>query len=278
MATNPSSTQQNVIPEINGIKLTHVNNGAHYQFIKTVAERAAADTTLTGNTFAQNALTALTAALTEEDRCLQLSRKSLTTDDIKAADTERDRLYSGLRAAVKGFLRMPAEEMAQAARKLNQAIKDYGISPQMQLERETGLITNLVADCEQKYSGEVTLLGLTPYVTALKAANQRVEQLLQSRNDEYAAQTAGAMRLARNRSDEAYRQLARVVNAMATLGQADALKPFIDSLNTLIKRYKEQVIASPTPSEGGQTDTTGPTVTDENGTRPVTSGTGGPQL
>ncbi|MCI6550584.1 MAG: DUF6261 family protein [Prevotella sp.] len=258
MTSESSNNQQNGIPEIGGIHLPSIPNGAHFQFVKTVKDQAAANEKLMTNTFGKAAVDALVAALEEEDRCLQLSQKSLITDDIKAADTERDRLFSGYRAAVKGFLRIPVENMAQAARVLLQHLKDYGISPQMQLERETGLVTNLVADCEQKYAAEVALLGLAPYVTALKTANLRVEELLNSRTDERAAQAAGAMRSARTTSDEAYRLLARTVNALATLGQADDLKPFIDFMNALIKRYKEQVIqtshgtTSPGTSQGGE--------------------------
>ncbi len=40
----------------------------------------------------------------------------------------------------------------------------------MQLDRETGLLMNLITDLEGKYKSEVEILSLTPFVTNLKAA------------------------------------------------------------------------------------------------------------
>ena len=77
---------------------------------------------------------------------MKLSRKSLLTDDIAEADAKRDSLYSGYKKAVQGFLNLPVEAMAQAAKVLNQHLKDYGIDPKMQLDRETGMLINFIAD------------------------------------------------------------------------------------------------------------------------------------
>ena len=50
------------------------------------------------------------------------------------------------------------------------------------------------------------------------------------------------MRKARQQSDEAFKQVRKVANAMATLGSAEALKPFADFVNQLIKRYEDEVL------------------------------------
>ena len=115
----------------------------------------------------------------------------------------------------------------------------------MQLERETFLIVNLTDDCEKKYTAEVQKLGLKPYVEALKAANEKVKQLLDDRNNSRVAQSAGALRAARRASDAAYLWLARVVNSLVVLDNGTAkCDAFIDYMNVLIKRYKEQVLTS----------------------------------
>ena len=231
--------------EIVGIDLVRMNNGAHFGFIQTVSERIEKETTITANPIAKAAADALKAALKEEDAWLATSRKSDLTEEIMAADSERDALYTGYRAAVKGFLRASTPEKAKAAATLWNNLTAHRINPNMQLERETFLIVNLTDDCDKKYAAEVQKLGLKPYVEALKAANEKVKQLLDDRNNSRVAQSAGALRAARRASDAAYLWLARVVNSLVVLDNGTAkCDAFIDYMNVLIKRYKEQVLTS----------------------------------
>ena len=226
--------------------LSRLNNGAHFQFIKNVSDRLATDTKIKENAVGQAVIKALTEALTTEDKYLVLSQKSLLTDEIAHADKERDTLFTGYRTAVKGFLNMPIAALAKNARELWQHLADYAIDPQMQLERETGLITNLCTDLVGKYATQVQDLGLKPYVDALKTANERVETLLVQRTTDNSTKVVGALRTAREASDKAFRNLSKVVNALAILGNPADYAAFIDFINTLIKRYKEQAIPTST--------------------------------
>ena len=224
--------------------LSRLNNGAHFQFIKNVSDRLATDTKIKENAVGQAVIKALTEALTTEDKYLVLSQKSLLTDEIAHADKERDTLFTGYRTAVKGFLNMPIAALAKNARELWQHLADYAIDPQMQLERETGLITNFCTDLVGKYATQVQALGLKPYVDALKTANERVETLLVQRTTDNSTKVVGALRTAREASDKAIRDLIKVVNALAILGNPADYAAFIDYMNTLIKRYKEQAMTT----------------------------------
>ena len=226
--------------------LSRLNNGAHFQFIKNVSDRLDTDTKIKENAVGQAVIKALTEALTTEDKYLVLSQKSLLTDEIAAADKERDTLFNGYRTAVKGFLNMPVVALAKNAHELWQHLADYAIDPQMQLERETGLITNLCTDLVGKYATQVQALGLKAYVDALKTANERVETLLVQRTTDNSTKVVGALRTAREASDKAFRNLSKVVNALAILGNPADYAAFIDFINTLIKRYKEQAIPTST--------------------------------
>lgn len=243
----PEETVQKSITakEIAGIDVMHMNNGAHFQFIKNVDDRITTETTITANPIAKAAADRLKAALKEEDACLAISRKSDITDDIMAADRERDALLTGYQFAVKGFLRSSAPDKAEAAETLWLNLKAHRINPDMQLDRETALITNLVDDCDKKYPTEVQKLGLESYVEALKAVNTKVETLMVDRHKVRVTQTAGALRAARRASDAAYLWLARVVNSLVVLDNGTAkCDAFIDYMNVLIKHYKEQVLTS----------------------------------
>ena len=234
------------VVEIVQTDFSHLNNGAHFQFIKNVSDRLATDTKIKENAVGQAVIKALTEALTTEDKYLVLSQKSLLTDEIAHADKERDTLFTGYRTAVKGFLNMPIAALAKNARELWQHLADYAIDPQMQLERETGLITNLCTDLVGKYATQVQALGLKAYVDALKTANERVETLLVQRTTDNSTKVVGALRTAREASDNAIRNLTKVVNALAILGNPADYAAFIDFMNTLIKRYKEQAIPTST--------------------------------
>ena len=252
--------------QISGIDVTHMNNGAHFLFMTNVLERAEANEKVMAKVGSQ--VTNLKAAVEKEDEYLLLSQKSLTTDDIAEADAERDELYSGYKSAVKAFLRHPVADMAKAAKVLNQHLKDYAISPRMQLDRETGLLINLITDLEGKYKAEVELLALTSFVSTLKTANERLRSLTGERTDERMSTIVGALKAARKVTNDAYRALVKMINALALVeGDAD-YATFIDYVNTEIVHYKREVLGQTASASTGDstTDTTdddAPVVDDE---------------
>ena len=238
--------------EITTIHLPAVSNGAHFVFIESICKRLDSETELLKNEYFKKAADALKAAFNEENRYFALSKKSASTDEILAADADRDTLYSAYYRSVKSFLRVSSADLHTAAKTLWQSLVDYGIKPSMQLERETGAIQNLLEDCEQKYSAEVAKLGLQTVLASLKTANAKVSELLYSRTTEQSKQVAGALRKARQQSDEAFKQVRKVANAMATLGSAEALKPFADFVNQLIKRYEDEVLPKKKKADDGK--------------------------
>ena len=229
------------VKEIIWIDLTRTNNGAHYQFIKNVHENISAETELLTDTRIKAAADKLGG---KEDDCYARSKKSFVTDEIVAADALRDKYFQGMRKTVKGLLNHPDAETALAAQHIEQYIKDHRVDSDMQLERETGAITNLIGDCETKGLADVNKLNIKPYVDALKAANTKVDTLLMGRNRERVGIEAGALRVARQASDDAYLWLVKLVNALALTGDQSKFSAFIDLMNVVVKRYKEQVIPS----------------------------------
>lgn len=226
--------------EIGTIALGRMNNGAHFLYVSNVLARAQADTKVNEKAAAQ--VSALKTAVAQEDRDLKLSQKSLLTDDIAQADSDRDQLYSGYKQAVKGFLDLPVENLAQAAKVLNQHIIDYAIDPREQLDKETGMLVNFLADLEGKYAEQVSALSLTPFVTALKEANERVRAFTADRTEERMTQTVGALKASRKAADDAYRALVKWVNALALIEGETEYADFIDYVNTEITHYKREVI------------------------------------
>ncbi|MDE6068023.1 MAG: hypothetical protein K2F89_03605 [Treponemataceae bacterium] len=226
--------------EIQSIALVNINNAAHFTFVSNMADRAEKDATVSEKCAAQ--VKAFRAAVTAEDENLKISAKSLVTDKIAASDRLRDQLYAGYKKAVAGYVNFPVESLADAAKVLNQHIKDYKIDVKAQLDKETGLLVNFVQDLEGKFAEQVKTLSLTAFVEKLKAANEEVRELTGQRTDERSAKTAGALKAARVASDEAYKMLVLHVNAHALLEGETEYAAFIDYANTEISHFKQEVL------------------------------------
>lgn len=241
--------------EIYDINIQRMNNGAHFTFVSNILARAEADTAVKGK--ASELVSNFKVAVAAEDEALKISQKSLLTDDIAKADNDRDALYAGYKKAVEAFLAMPIADMAQAAKVLAQHIKDYKINTAGQLDKETGLLVNFITDLEDKYSAQVAKLGLTAFVTNLKEANERVRMLTLQRTNEKMGVTVGALKAARTSSDEAYRALVKMVNALALVFGEKDYTAFIDYVNTEVTHYKREVIGqkAKAPSTSDSTNT-----------------------
>lgn len=237
--------------EIYDINIQRMNNGAHFTFVSNILARAEADTTVKGK--ASELVSNFKVAVAAEDEALKISQKSLLTDDIAKADIDRDALYAGYKKAVEAFLAMPIADMAQAAKVLAQHIKDYKINTAGQLDKETGLLVNFITDLEDKYSAQVAKLGLTAFVINLKEANERVRMLTLQRTNEKMGVTVGALKAARTSSDDAYRALVKMVNALALVYGEKDYTAFIDYVNTEVTHYKREVIGqkAKAPSTSG---------------------------
>lgn len=258
--------------EIYDINIQRMNNGAHFTFVSNILARAEADTAVKEK--ASELVSNFKTAVSAEDEALKISQKSLLTDEIAKADSDRDALYAGYKKAVEGFFAMPIADMAQAAKILSQHIKDYKINTAGQLDKETGLLVNFISDLEDKYAAQVAKLGLTAFVTNLKEANERVRTLTLQRTNEKIGITVGALKTARTASDDAYRALVKMVNALALVFGEKDYTAFIDYVNTEVTHYKREVLGqkssapstsgsssadsgSSTPSGGGSTSGTG---------------------
>ena len=254
--------------EIYDINIQRMNNGAHFTFVSNILARTEADTAVKEK--ASELVSNFKTAVSAEDEALKISQKSLLTDEIAKADSDRDALYAGYKKAVEGFLAMPIADMAQAAKVLAQHIKDYKINTAGQLDKETGLLVNFISDLEDKYAAQVAKLGLTAFVTNLKEANERVRTLTLQRTNEKIGITVGALKAARTASDDAYRALVKMVNALALVFGEKDYTAFIDYVNTEVTHYKREVIGqkAKTPSTSGSSSVTTP----DNGNKPSSGG------
>ena len=213
---------------IEPISLEHMSNGSHFLFITDTVGLATADAKVKTKVTAE--LTALQTALKAEDDALALSKANLLSKEIKAIDAE----------------------LVKAAQRLERLLKDYNINPAMQLDRETGLLLNLIGDLETKSAADVTALALTPVVQAMKQANDKLREVTRARANDRAVQIVGQLKQVQHASDEAYRTLVQKVNALAVVeGEAD-YADFISKMNEQVKHYKQEVLPKAKKKDGGK--------------------------
>ena len=262
--------------EILPINLVRMNSGAHFEYVSMMLASVQSQAAVKQKV--ADLVAALASAIEAEDAALKVSTKSFITDDIAQADQDRDTFYAGYKKAVEGFLHTPVADMAQAAKVLKQHIKDYRINTRAQIDQNTGLLANFIADLEGKYAAQVATLGLSVFVTHMKEANERVRTLVRQRVNERMGITVGALKAARVNTDAAYHNLVQMVNALALVnGDAD-YAAFIDYVNAEITRYKREVLnqkasaADTSADSSTSTDTDAP---DADNTDSSTSGDSG---
>ena len=259
--------------EILPINLVRMNSGAHFEYVSMMLASVQSQAAVKQKV--ADLVAALASAIEAEDAALKVSTKSFITDDIAQADQDRDTFYAGYKKAVEGFLHTPVADMAQAAKVLKQHIKDYRINTRAQIDQNTGLLANFIADLEGKYAAQVSTLGLTLFVTHMKEANERVRTLVRQRNNERMGITVGALKAARTATDAAYHDLVDMVNALALVnGDAD-YATFIDYVNVEITRYKREVLNQKASAADTSADSSTSTDTDADNTDSGDSGDSG---
>ena len=256
--------------EILPINLVRMNSGAHFEYVSMMLASVQSQAAVKQKV--ADLVAALASAIEAEDEALKVSTKSFITDDLAQADQDRDTFYAGYKKAVEGFLHMPVADMAQAAKVLKQHIKDYRINTRAQIDQNTGLLANFIADLEGKYASYVSTLGLSLFVTHMKEANERVRTLVRQRNNERMGITVGALKTARTATDAAYHNLVDMVNALALVNGDAAYAAFIDYVNVEITRYKREVLSQKASAVDTSADSSTSTDTDASDTDNTDSG------
>lgn len=232
--------------QVDTIALSRFSNYAHFNYMDVVYKNLSSLLIL-GEKL-KTELPIFEEKLDNENEVLVQSRKNDLTEVVEAGDDKRDSGLSGYAQIVKGFLFLRSGEQYEAAKKLNQHLSDYKLSPQMSLVKQTGAMKNFLEDLETTYTSQVTSLGLTPFVTMMKEGNTAVDTNLQARDARSAGKMKAAVLTARSETDEIYNKIIMKINALAIVDEvnADEYGQLIDELNAQIKHYKEQELTPKT--------------------------------
>ena len=162
---------------------------------------------------------------------------SVNTERMKKLDDERDRLLTNFFAVIEAQKWSPVQQVSDAAVKMAVALKPYVGLQNEPFDSETGHIVGMQSDLE-KLTDEVTLLGLTPVVAALKTTNDAYERLRAERRDTNVEQQLPQAREVRPQSDAAFDAVCRLIEASFLLSTDATDRAMIEKL---VKRINEEV-------------------------------------
>ncbi|MDR0989475.1 MAG: DUF6261 family protein [Prevotellaceae bacterium] len=226
--------------KIENIDSVQMNNGGHFSFMEKQISHLEAYQSVSRKL--PPLLTELKTKFNVESEHLKTFQKNPLTSKVAAADKKRDKLYSGMVTTVRGFRNHPSAEKVDSGATLEQVFKEYRIRTSGQVDKETGLMGNLLDDLLGQFAPQVKLLGLGDYVKALLAANEEFKSLSAERLQQQSHVVVGALRTARKATDAAYKQIVAMVNSLIMVEGEDNYRELVLLMNAEVLHAKRQVL------------------------------------
>ena len=200
--------------------------------------------------------TAFSMAYAGFDQAYAQQRKWAQTEDLKNLDDQRDDALRAYLNMLKAMLASPNAEKAAKA-KLLQNIRDkYALNPGDEYMKETTAIAQFVQEMDTNYQAELArqATGLEEFYQALKSANTAFLAKMNERTEEQSYQQKGIVRETRLATEAAYRDLVKLINAMAIMEMPEGFywDDVINSLNAEIDHYKNILARKGSSSSGGE--------------------------
>ena len=218
--------------EIKKIFKRDFQNLEHYQFASHVYAMCKEANIAKLNLVLPPLLTAINA----EDAALNQPRKEDGTKELEQLDATRDQSYRALQLLVELHLHSDDAAMKTAAEAVSEVLSRYPKAAQMNYDKESGALKNLIADLRTAaLTPHVTKLAAAAYITRLEKDNNAFDTRYRSRLK--AAVPAGTFDIKQLRAatDAA---LNAVVRRMDSL---DDLEPATPNLSGLITQYNALV-------------------------------------
>ena len=239
-------------------------------FFGQIKDKLTPESTLTGSM--GPVWTAFTAAYSAFDTAYSQARRWQQTADLEELDKQRDAALSAYLQALKAMTLSP-NQTKQTAAKLLQFIRDkYSLNSADEYMKETTAISQMVQEMEASTEAQtaLTTTGLDDWYVDLKQKNEAFLAKMNERTEAQAGQQKGIVREKRLLCEAAYRNVVKLINAMAIceVPAGYAFGGIIDLLNAEIEHYR-QILAWKGVSTG--TNSGG---SDDSGSGDSGSGTG----
>jgi hypothetical protein len=175
----------------------------------------------------------------QEDEVLKKIMKSVFTEDINAADHQRDITFRGMIDANHSALKHFNARTQTAAKRLKIVFDTYGNVAKKPINEETSAIYNLLQELRGNYAADVATVNIADWATELEANNLALENLVKNRYDESAAKTDLVLKQVRLQVDAAYHAIVERLDALSLVEGTPVYETFIHSWNVVVEKYND---------------------------------------
>ena len=221
--------------EIQNFSLTGLTNEEHYKFMfdaNSLIIAAGASTLSIVNEY-----DIFKKAFLNEDEALGFVRKSSITDNINAADLNRDTTLKGFKKGIESFLSHFKPANREAANRLLVFLNNFGNVTAKSYEEESAAIIKIVSLLKTTHADDINTLSMMEWVEELESNNNAFDQLMTDRFDEADDKTRLRMKNVRKEIDKAYKAIAKRINALIIVNGEATYTDFVNKLNLRIDYY-----------------------------------------
>lgn len=175
------------------------------------------------------------------DISLGIDRKSQVTKTIEEIDSDRDRYFSGMRIACKGFLFYHDTAVAGAASHLLDFMQHFGDINDLPYPDQTAKLRAFIGaiHSDSALTASAALVpGIVPWLQALQASNDQFENQYAARVQQQATLPDGAIATWRKPAVDAWAELQLMINAFASADKDGSYDVLYRELDELIRQYR----------------------------------------
>ncbi|MDR1680728.1 MAG: DUF6261 family protein [Prevotellaceae bacterium] len=227
--------------KISTIYFSYFRAISHYEYLKEFATLLNAPASADVKTAVTALLPEFNTALAAEEALVNKMRKSDLTEPIAAADDRVDRCLAGINEVIASARHHFTPAIVAAGESLYNRVHSFGEIRHKDYEAGSAAVNLLISDLNSaEYASKAALVGLTPWIAELTAAEGAFEALMRQRYAETAQKPQGTVADARRRSEAAYRLIVARIDAAAVMSDTPAVfETFIANLNAIIEYFNE---------------------------------------
>lgn len=219
---------------------------------------------------------AFAAAVADEELCFQPDKGYMDTPEVVASDDYRDStflFYKHISLAYADYC--PDADLRAQGQTLEFLFHSIGDATRADYSGETAMLDDVVDKLRQEpYAPALTALGFDDAADRIEAANEAFKTVYLKRETEmYGRSTSFNMKALRPRTDAAFNEMAKAINALYMVNEMvakdeakrEALAKVIDDVNVVIHNLR-RVMGGSTTKPTDPTEPTDPTDPSDPGT------------
>jgi hypothetical protein len=177
--------------------------------------------------------------LFKELNVLDALRGSELSRQIANADKLVDRYVVGINSVVNTAIHHFDPQVVEAGESIAKRLKSFGYIEKKPYEEESAAVKVLINELRNEYAGKAELIGLTPWLNNLEAAEAEFDALFKLRNTQLAENENMTVKEVNKLIIPVYRLMVGRINATMLLNPTPALLEFVTELNKQIDYANE---------------------------------------